>query len=276
MRERFCQCSRSLTNLKLARGLTPLLFNPPPWNLAAIPTPELIQAWPEGIDADQQELLLNLLAYHIFPLAGEKRSILERMGSLSKSQVAKLIESLSRERHQWLSITGENYWELLHLTLIAGIEWLVLLTQIGSGGALVDRGRAAAESMRAEWFDRAIVAYERSLSLRPDDADTLDALTSTLLRKWRVVHDDAEKSQILEAADRHIQKAMSIRPDTARYNFACVLAVQGRGDEALGELRRLLASHPEQREQVARDEDFASIANRPEFRELLGHDGQSK
>ena len=58
---------------------------------------------------------------------------------------------------------------------------------------------------------------------------TLNNLTATLVGKWRVVHDDAEKSQILEATDRRIQKAMSIQPDAARYNFACVLAVQAEG-----------------------------------------------
>ena len=121
----------ALTNLELARGLTSLLFNPPPWNLAAIPTPDLVRAWPEGIDGDQQKLLLNLLAYSVSFSAADKRNLLERTGRVSSSQVTELLAILTRKRHQWLSITGENYWELLHLTLTAGIDWLVLLTQIG-------------------------------------------------------------------------------------------------------------------------------------------------
>jgi tetratricopeptide (TPR) repeat protein len=460
---------QSLTDLELARGLTPLLFNPPPWNLAAVPTPELVSKWPEGIDAQQQALFTQLFAYSLSLTAAEKRKMLEQVAGLSTFQITELLKVLSTERRQWLSLTPEHYWQLLGMTLTAGLEWLTLLTQqseqkhgtssvnatsegarlrIGSdvstaaeavlrallegqsvqaidvssqpllpllvaeairstgeqpeamlpkwlaakkldaaqlrvnlteqscrsaaatglhqhcqahcwerhgvalrnrgsasgeseravwfdqaieaherslslrpdhadtlhnlGAALAGRGRASGESERAVWFDRAIEAFERSLSLRPDDADTLTnlgialdnrgrasgeseravwfdraieayqrslslrpdhagtlvGLTSTLLRKWYVVA-DAQQEEVLAAAAARIERAMSLDADGSRYNYACVLALQGRADLALAELKTLVAQDPTKRQEIAQDEDFASLADHPEFQELI-------
>jgi tetratricopeptide (TPR) repeat protein len=135
------------------------------------------------------------------------------------------------------------------------------------------RGRASGESDRAGWFDRAIETCERSLSLRPDHAGTLNNLTGTLLRKWRVVTVAQQKEEILAAAASRIERAMSLDADRARYNYACVLALQGQADRALAELRTVVAQNCEERRQIAEDEDFASLADLPEFRELVGEQG---
>jgi len=48
-----------------------------------------------------------------------------------------------------------------------------------------------------------------------------------------------------------------------------VLALQGNADRALAELRALVAQNPRTQQQIAEDEDFSSLAGRPEFREIV-------
>jgi mannose-6-phosphate isomerase-like protein (cupin superfamily) len=54
------------------------------------------------------------------------------------------------------------------------------------------------------------------------------------------------------------------------YNLACVEAILGEADPALDHLRRSIALEERFREYARTDEDFATIRDRPEFRELVG------
>jgi tetratricopeptide (TPR) repeat protein len=359
----------SLTNLELARGLTPLLFNPPPWNLAAVPTPELVSKWPEGIDAQEQALFTQLFAYSILSSAAEKRKILERAAGSSTFQITEVLKILSTERRQFLSVTPEQYWPLIRRTLAAGLEWLVLLIQqsepkhgvspddsksagarlripldvsaaaeavlhallegrgvqavdvssqplfpllvaeaIRSTGeqpeamlpkwlaakkldaaelrvnlteqscrsatetglhqhcqahcwerhadALDNRGRASDESERAGWFDRAIEAYERSLSLRPDHADTLNDLGTALDDRGRA-SGESERAPWFDRAIEAYERSLSLRPDDADTltNLGNSLGKRGRAsgeseravwfDRAIEAYQRSLSQRPD-------------------------------
>lgn len=79
---------------------------------------------------------------------------------------------------------------------------------------------------------------------------------------------DAKKHA--EAADAigAIAKAGVDEPDLL-YNLACCEALAGRGEEAIATLRRAVAAGWRNHGQASSDPDFASIASRPEFKELL-------
>lgn len=379
----------ALTQLELARGLTPLLFNPPPWNLAAIPTPELVGHWPEGIGSDEQILLLQLLAYSVSLSAAEKRKAAEQAGRLPTFQISELLKILTTERRRWLSVPKEYYWHFVTLTLTAGLEWLVLLVQQSQGAqdersadspgavmklrvpsaasagavavlralvdgqaieqiavssqplfpllvaeairtgaenpeallprwlaaenldalglrvrlteqccqsavrsglrddvhahcwerhgvALADCGRASGDSERAGWFDRAIEAYERSLSLRPDDADALNNLGVALVNRGRA-NGESERAGWFDRAIETLQRSLSLRPDHADTlnNLGRALDNRGRatsgseradwGDRAIQAYQRSLALRPDHAATVRNlgdALDHALVANR--------------
>jgi hypothetical protein len=49
------------------------------------------------------------------------------------------------------------------------------------------------------------------------------------------------------------------------YNTACFEALAGRRDDAIAHIRRAVELAPETREWAAKDEDFDSIRDDPEF-----------
>jgi tetratricopeptide (TPR) repeat protein len=51
----------------------------------------------------------------------------------------------------------------------------------------------------------------------------------------------------------------------ANYHYACLLALQGRGGEALDKLERAVELNPQAAEWARDDEDFASIRDNPRF-----------
>jgi tetratricopeptide (TPR) repeat protein len=54
------------------------------------------------------------------------------------------------------------------------------------------------------------------------------------------------------------------------YNLACCEALAGHRDEALEHLRRAAASSERLRRGAARDDDFASLRDDPDFRAIVG------
>ncbi len=72
-------------------------------------------------------------------------------------------------------------------------------------------------------------------------------------------------------AERQYRLALASAEDArARYNLACALARQGRGDEAMAELRRAVELAPERyRKMAATDEDLASLRGRADFERLI-------
>jgi hypothetical protein len=54
------------------------------------------------------------------------------------------------------------------------------------------------------------------------------------------------------------------------YNVACAEALAGRGDDAIEHLRHAIGRSEQFRELAKEDEDFASLRDRPDFKELVG------
>ena len=113
-------------------------------------------------------------------------------------------------------------------------------------------------------------AYEQSLARRPDDTATLNSLTATLLRGWRVAEEQEKRVQLLTEAERQILRARTLRPEQARYNYCCVLSLQGEHEPCLAELKALLEKRPDQKKEVAEDPDFKPLSGLPEFQRLIG------
>jgi Flp pilus assembly protein TadD len=65
--------------------------------------------------------------------------------------------------------------------------------------------------------------------------------------------------------------ALSIDPKdaTARYNEACVLALMGRGDEALGSLKQAISLDGRLQTIASKDKDFEGIRANAEFQSLV-------
>ena len=55
------------------------------------------------------------------------------------------------------------------------------------------------------------------------------------------------------------------------YNVACAEALAGRGDDAIEHLRHAIGRSEQFRELAKEDEDFASLRDRPDFKELVGN-----
>ena len=54
------------------------------------------------------------------------------------------------------------------------------------------------------------------------------------------------------------------------YNVACAEALAGRGDDAIEHLRHAIGRSEQFRELAKEDEDFVSLRDRPDFKELVG------
>ncbi|NIT35500.1 MAG: tetratricopeptide repeat protein [candidate division Zixibacteria bacterium] len=107
---------------------------------------------------------------------------------------------------------------------------------------------------------RARVCFEKVVYYKPTAAYGRRALGEVLHRLGDYA--GAERQHRLMLASREDARA--------RYNLACALARQGRGDEAMTELKRALELAPGRyRKMAATDEDLASLRGRPDFEGLI-------
>lgn len=75
-----------------------------------------------------------------------------------------------------------------------------------------------------------------------------------------------------DSARQILDQGLAAWPEspTIHYNLACLEALQGDAETALGCLRRALGLRPEVAEWAREDEDLAVLRGRPEFAELTG------
>jgi tetratricopeptide (TPR) repeat protein len=64
-----------------------------------------------------------------------------------------------------------------------------------------------------------------------------------------------------------LEEALERRPDhpAILYNLACAEALAGRSDEAITHVTRALELKPEWSDEIAKDEDFAALRDRPDW-----------
>jgi len=82
-------------------------------------------------------------------------------------------------------------------------------------------------------------------------------------------------SRHLDSAIGHLDRADKLEPERedVHYALAAAHALQGNVEEALTHVRATVALRPANSFQIRQDEDFASLADDPRFRELLNVGG---
>ncbi len=75
----------------------------------------------------------------------------------------------------------------------------------------------------------------------------------------------------LDAAMQHLQHALKLTPkgDHVLYAMAVVNALNGNRDDALSYLKQAIQYRPENRFLAARDNDFDTLIEDPEFKQLV-------
>lgn len=114
-----------------------------------------------------------------------------------------------------------------------------------------------------DWYGRALTAAETHLQLNPDDARACTTRAVALCRLGR------REEGLVWAAN-----AVAADPDDAgvRYNVACLYAVAGETDRAIGLLEEARRAGFGNRDWLERDPDLDSLRADPRFRRLLDAD----
>jgi Flp pilus assembly protein TadD/TolB-like protein/predicted Ser/Thr protein kinase len=127
-------------------------------------------------------------------------------------------------------------------------------------GNLADALRDSGQEEKArESYDRAVTLAREQLRVNPRDASAFSAVATGLARTGRVADARAPMLEALaiDSADANILS-----------DAACVAALAGRKEEALGLLRRALAAGY-CRSTIARQPDFNSLRDDAEFRSIV-------
>ena len=90
--------------------------------------------------------------------------------------------------------------------------------------------------------------------------------------EWTFRAGAARKAGEVDRARELLEEALAAHPDSAavRYELACSAAVEGDPAAALERLREAIDRDAGVAEYAREDEDFASLADDPEFRKLVG------
>lgn len=125
--------------------------------------------------------------------------------------------------------------------------------------ALINKGIALEELGR---FDEALETYDKALHFKPDDYNALSNKCVPLISLGRY-------DEVIESCN----KALTIKPgySDAYYNRACAYALMGgEREKALSDLKKAIELDERHRVEARDDEDFESLRDDPEFRELVG------
>jgi len=148
---------------------------------------------------------------------------------------------------------------------------------------------AGLKLMHAEEYARALKAFRELIAEHSDEPEILErarvlmqASEKKLHEKEKTILRSAEdhynmgiaelNSRELDAAAQHLQQALKLAPkgDHILYALAVVNALKGNRDDALSFLKQSIEHRQENRFLAARDSDFESLVEDPDFKRLLG------
>jgi tetratricopeptide (TPR) repeat protein len=147
---------------------------------------------------------------------------------------------------------------------------------------------AGIKAMHAEDFEKAIRYFNELISDHPEEPEIqerakvlLHACEKKIHEKARTVFRSADdhynvgiadlNRRELHSAIDHLQHALKLMPkgDHILYALATASALQGNRDQALGYLKQSIHCRGENRFMAARDSDFESLQEDPDFKHLV-------
>lgn len=147
---------------------------------------------------------------------------------------------------------------------------------------------AAIKLMHAEAFEKAIRCFEDVIAEHSDEPEIQErakvlvhACEKKLQEKGRTVLRSADDYYNIGIADlnrrdlpsaiQHLQHALKLAPkaDHVLYALAAANAIQGNSQDAVGYLKQAVHFRPQNRFLAARDNDFESLQENPDFKQLV-------
>jgi tetratricopeptide (TPR) repeat protein len=147
---------------------------------------------------------------------------------------------------------------------------------------------AAIKLMHAEEFEKAIRYFEDVISEHSEEPEIQErakvlvhACEKKVQEKGRTVLRSAEDHYNVGIADlnrrdlpsaiQHLEHALKLTPkaDHVLYALAAANAIQGNGDHAISYLKQAVHFRPQNRFLAARDNDFESLLENPDFKQLV-------
>jgi tetratricopeptide (TPR) repeat protein len=119
----------------------------------------------------------------------------------------------------------------------------------GLGDVYLDLGR----------HEEAVAEFQRAIELDPRNAASQASFAAACRKLGR----EAEYAE-------HIRLARELMANVSEYNKACIEAIAGNADKALGWLARVLEKAPGMRDLARRDPDFEELRKDPRFWEVVG------
>jgi tetratricopeptide (TPR) repeat protein len=147
---------------------------------------------------------------------------------------------------------------------------------------------AAIKLMHAEEFEKAIRCFKDIVSVHSEEPEIqerakvlIHACEKKVHEKERTVLRSAEDHYNVGIADlnrrdlasaiQHLEHALKLAPKAEHvlYALAAANAIQGNGEQAVNYLKQAIHLRPQNRFLAARDSDFESLQQNPEFTQLV-------
>ncbi|HYX34083.1 MAG TPA: tetratricopeptide repeat protein [Oligoflexus sp.] len=165
--------------------------------------------------------------------------------------------TMAKNPMEWVAFSHRAYEK--HQRLIDFVGLLDDLRPVLSSSSYLYALQGEVLSERLSLHDRAIESFSSAILLDPERSEFYNGLGLTYYRMHQL---DKALAIFNEASKLDPQDA------TARYNEACVLAILGRTNEALGSLKAAIGLDPRLQQTARLDKDFSSIRVTEQFQSL--------
>jgi tetratricopeptide (TPR) repeat protein len=165
--------------------------------------------------------------------------------------------SSAKNPMEWVSFSHKAYEK--NQRLMDFVELLEDLRPSLSGSSYLYALQGEVLSERLAQHERAIESFSSAILLDPERSEFYNGLGLTYYRMHQL---DKALATFHEASKLDPQDA------TARYNEACVLAILGRTNEALGSLKAAIGLDPRLQQTARLDKDFISLRVTQQFQSL--------
>jgi tetratricopeptide (TPR) repeat protein len=164
----------------------------------------------------------------------------------------------SASPNEWLIFSHKAYKKAKKLKDFISLIDEIKNTKQGTGFIYALHGEVMSEGL--ELHNEAVNSFRSAILLEPSRSDFYNGLGLVYYRM-----NDMRKA----LATFHEATNIDPKDATSRYNEACVLAILGRSDEAIGSLRTAIDLDPKLQASAKGDSDFKSLWASPDFLKLV-------